>query len=66
MDTNKLIELLGGRKKVIADTGLSKGRISQWATDNKITESWLQFLKQKYKRIPWSEYEPADSPVAHK
>lgn len=64
MDTKELIDLLGGPKKVIADTGLSKGRISQWSTENKITDSWLKYLKQKYKRIPWSQYEPADSPVA--
>lgn len=57
MDTKHLIELLGGPASVMELTGLSKGRISQWVTANKITRSWLEYLKLKRKDIPWDHYD---------
>jgi len=56
MNTHELLELLG-RKQVMADTGLSRGSMSQWATANRIPSPWLKFLKQKYQRkVNWAEY----------
>jgi hypothetical protein len=56
MDTQRVIELMGGRAAVIAETGLTKGRISQWVTDNRIPRPWLKYFRQKYKRLPWDQY----------
>jgi hypothetical protein len=41
MNANQVIEVMGGRKAVMKITGLSKGRISQWITQNHIPNSWL-------------------------
>jgi len=56
MDTKTLIEQLGGRAKVISETGLSRGRISQWATADKIPAPWLKYFQAKYKKLPWHQY----------
>lgn len=47
---------MGGRAKVIAMTGLSKGRISQMCTANRIPTPWLKFFREKFKRLPWDEF----------
>jgi hypothetical protein len=47
MDVSNVIERLGGTKGVQQLTGLSKGRISQWRTENHIPRAWLMFLKNK-------------------
>jgi hypothetical protein len=44
MDCENIINALGGRKKVMEMTGLSKGRISQWATSGRIPVSWMKFF----------------------
>ncbi|MDR6493565.1 hypothetical protein J2797_003463 [Paraburkholderia terricola] len=41
MNATKVIEAMGGRRRVMDITGLSKGRISQWASSNHIPESWM-------------------------
>lgn len=41
MNANQVIEVMGGRKEVMKITGLSKGRISQWISQNHIPPSWL-------------------------
>jgi hypothetical protein len=41
MNATKIIEAMGGRRRVMDITGLSKGRISQWASSNHIPESWM-------------------------
>jgi hypothetical protein len=62
MDTNELFEKLGGRAKVMAETGLSKGRVSQLAKANKLPTPWLLYFKEKHKKIDWGAYQPtADS-----
>lgn len=45
MDAADIIERLGGSKAVQALTGLTKGRISQWKTENHIPKSWKKFLQ---------------------
>lgn len=45
MDVADLIDRLGGSKAVQGITGLSKGRISQWRTENHIPRPWLKFLQ---------------------
>lgn len=58
MDTNQLIEELGGRSKVIEETGLTKGRIAQWVSEDAIPTPWLKYFQQKYKKIAWQLYQP--------
>lgn len=41
MNANQVIDVMGGRKAVMKITGLSKGRISQWISQNHIPRSWL-------------------------
>ena len=41
MNATKIIEAMGGRRRVMDITGLSKGRISQWASSNHIPDSWM-------------------------
>jgi hypothetical protein len=41
MDATEIISRLGGTKKVIEITGLTRGRISQWRTENSIPKPWL-------------------------
>jgi hypothetical protein len=41
MDASDIIARLGGTKKVIEITGLTRGRISQWRTENAIPKPWL-------------------------
>lgn len=41
MDASKVIEVMGGRKRVMEITGLSKGRLSQWTKENWIPTSWM-------------------------
>lgn len=48
VDTNGFIDAVGGRQRIIALTGLTKGRISQWVTDNDIPRPWLKFLIERY------------------
>jgi hypothetical protein len=64
MNTKQIIKLLGGPISVMEITGLSKGRISQWATANEITRPWLEVLKLKRKDIPWERYNGVPDPVA--
>jgi len=51
MDAKTLITEFGGRQKVMAMTGLSKGRISQWVTTDEIPLAWLRFFKAKRPRL---------------
>jgi hypothetical protein len=57
MNTKHLIELLGGPAKIMEDTGLSKGRISQWGAADEITRPWLELYKLKRPDIDWAAYE---------
>lgn len=41
MNAINIIEAMGGRRRVMDITGLSKGRISQWVSSNHIPESWM-------------------------
>ncbi|CAB3804847.1 hypothetical protein GCM10011400_51590 [Paraburkholderia caffeinilytica] len=41
MNATKVIEAMGGRRRVMDITGLSKGRISQWTSSNHIPDSWM-------------------------
>jgi hypothetical protein len=42
-----IIDRIGGPKAVMGLTKLSKGRISQWRTENHIPRVWLLYLKEK-------------------
>jgi hypothetical protein len=56
MDTRKLIEKLGGPAAVIAITGLTKGRISQWIKADSIPTPWLLVFRFTHPRIGWDQY----------
>jgi len=47
MDASTLINKLGGTSAVIEMTGLTKGRISQWRTENSIPKPWMMFFREK-------------------
>ena len=51
MNAQDVINALGGPKVVCAETGLSKGRISQWGTDNHIPTPWLKYLKERFPKV---------------
>lgn len=51
MNVEKFIEALGGRAVVIAETGLSKGRISQWCINNTMPRPWVKFFREKYPEL---------------
>jgi hypothetical protein len=53
MDTKKIIDAVGGRKAVMSMTGLTKGRISQWAVANDIPTPWLKFFEAKFPELDW-------------
>lgn len=53
MDTKKIIEAVGGRKAVMEMTGLTKGRISQWVTEESIPAPWLKFFEAKFPDLDW-------------
>ena len=48
MDIKSFITEIGGRKSVIEETGLTKGRISQWVIENKLTRPWILYFQIKY------------------
>jgi hypothetical protein len=51
MDINQFIAEIGGRAAVIAETGLTKGRISQWCVSQRIPRPWVKFFREKYPAI---------------
>jgi len=57
MNTKQLVALLGGPKKIKEDTGLSKGRVSQWVSEDRITPSWLEYYRLKRPDIDWATYD---------
>jgi hypothetical protein len=58
MNAKNLIEAVGGRKKVMELTGLSRGRISQWVTGNDIPVAWLKFFQAQFPRLDWKSLLP--------
>lgn len=48
MNIQSFISDIGGRQILIDETGLTKGRISQWVTENKIPSPWVKYLCAKY------------------
>lgn len=53
MNAEKVIEIMGGRKRVMQITGLSKGRISQWVGEDRIPHAWMMaFRAMKPKAFP--------------
>jgi len=46
-DVGRLIDEFGGSKALQDLTGLSKGRISQWRTENSIPRPWRLVLQAK-------------------
>ncbi len=48
MDANQVIEIAGGRSAIIRMTGLTKGRISQWAKEGVIPRPWMMFFHERY------------------
>jgi hypothetical protein len=62
MDTNQIFQALGGRAEVMRITGLSKGRLSQMATENSIPRSWMLLFHQLCPReIPHPDAETPSS-----
>jgi len=57
MDTKQLFDELGGRQSVIAETGLTAGRISQWVTGNRIPAVWLKYFQAVRPDLPWQKYQ---------
>lgn len=52
MNATEIIEALGGRKKVLEITLLTKGRISQWEKQNHIPRSWQMVFHLMNPEIP--------------
>lgn len=48
MNVEQFIADIGGRAEVIRQTGLSKGRISQWVKSRSIPRPWVMFFREKY------------------
>lgn len=48
MDVEQFIAEIGGRSVVIDETGLTKGRISQWCQEQRIPKPWIKFFREKY------------------
>ena len=53
MNTLSVITAIGGRKKVILETGLHRASISHWVTHNIIPAPWLKFFMAKYPKLAW-------------
>lgn len=51
MNASEIIDRLGGTKKVIEITGLSRARISQWRTENAIPKPWLLLFCERDPRL---------------
>ena len=47
MDTNKIIDRLGGTTEVAKICGLTTGRISQWRHEG-LPKSWEKFLRSAF------------------
>lgn len=61
MNARELITALGGPQAVINETGLTKGRISQWQTSNHIPRPWVKFLRARFPRaVDWNQVELAE------
>jgi hypothetical protein len=60
MTAAEIIDGLGGTKGVQALTGLSKARVSQWRTEDRIPRPWLLYLREVRPDV-FAEKEPADS-----
>lgn len=53
MNADEIITRLGGVREVLTITKLSKGRIAQWSSENKIPRAWLiAFHYMKPELIP--------------
>jgi hypothetical protein len=48
IDIEKFIKSIGGRKSVIKETGLTRGRISQWCVENHMPDPWLRYFSVKH------------------
>lgn len=48
MNIESFITDIGGRKSVMAETGLTKGRISQWVCENSIPKPWIKYFQSQY------------------
>ena len=57
MDTKQLVATLLGPKQLQGETGLSKGRISQWVSKDRITPAWEKYFRAKYPDIDWASYD---------
>lgn len=53
MNTLSVIKAIGGRKKVIQETGLHRASISHWVANNIIPKPWLKFFMAKYPKLDW-------------
>ena len=61
MKATDIVQALGGRRKVIELTGLTKGRISQWEKQNHIPRSWLLAFHALNPEIPFPAQLGADA-----
>jgi len=52
MTAAEIVRVLGGSKRVMEITLLSKGRISQWVKENHIPRSWLLAFHLLDERVP--------------
>ncbi|AZR94615.1 hypothetical protein BBB39_13130 [Bordetella trematum] len=64
MNATQIIEIMGGRARVMKLTGLTKGRISQWAKEDHIPKAWmLAFHRMKPRQIPSPAVERPKKPT---
>lgn len=52
MNATEIIEAIGGRKRVLEITLLTKGRISQWEKQNHIPRPWQMVFHLMNPEIP--------------
>jgi uncharacterized protein (DUF2249 family) len=48
MNIDAFIQDVGGRQVIIEMTGLTKGRISQWVTENHVPRPWRKYLSERF------------------
>lgn len=51
MQSTEIIEIMGGRKEVMKITGLTKGRVHQFVSEDYIPRHWLLLFHQMKPRL---------------
>ena len=66
MNAKQIIEVVGGRKAIMALTGLKRAAISHWVTQNYIPDHWVLLLRSTYPKIRYTEFDLSPRPQKDK